>query len=419
MMLLRNFSLYIGLVLTVVRTSQAVSRRAMINSALRLECRYNQTIVINRVVLEKDQPHCSYTLSSDHTDYVRVVDECSGRQSCSNIVLKDSTQIPCASVGNVDSEYMTVHYSCISQQSMLSICHNTIRTVSPFEGYLATPGYPSTGVQAIPEGSVCNCQIRSLSDGISLELLLLDMTSSKQVKVTEPSGVTQYMCANSMAKRCINGLTTSYYSNVNITFLPDPQKPAKFLLQFRAVGRSSRVRAVCSMTMISSPPVVLNDTSVPPATNATDKQQVEELIEEVLSLEVILGICVAVVLFLLLVIVTIIVYRQYQDKRRSKETKRGIFRVLTADGNPTYDLVAEECHEYSNASDLRKSSRSASDHIYQEPTDVIAEERRLCPGYDEPCASGGANYYSAAAIGSGVYESVEYSDEGSSRQHSR
>jgi len=56
--------------------------------------------------------HC--TFSAKHNDYRRVITECSGLQSCSNIVLKHSTEIPCAGTGLHTSHYMDVDYTCVA-----------------------------------------------------------------------------------------------------------------------------------------------------------------------------------------------------------------------------------------------------------------------------------------------------------------
>ena len=54
-----------------------------------------------------------------HDDYIRVVTQCSGLKSCSNIILRESTRIPCTHLGVVDSSYMEVDYTCIA--GMISI----------------------------------------------------------------------------------------------------------------------------------------------------------------------------------------------------------------------------------------------------------------------------------------------------------
>lgn len=73
--------------------------------------------------------------------------------------------------------YLAVH-------SQRSVCHNTGRTVSPYKGYLHSPGYPLLPSQAsVDSGVVCRCMISAISrssDAV-IQLLLVDMYSSKQV----------------------------------------------------------------------------------------------------------------------------------------------------------------------------------------------------------------------------------------------
>lgn len=71
----------------------------------------------------------------------------------------------------------------------MDICHNTVRTTSPFTGYLSSPSYPH-----IPADSsqrevstsesvevVCQCEIEAMSGSAQIELTLIDMYNSEQV----------------------------------------------------------------------------------------------------------------------------------------------------------------------------------------------------------------------------------------------
>jgi len=73
---------------------------------------------------------------------------------------------------------------------MVSMCHDTVGAVALFEGYIASPGYPSQPTLSASKGAgntssvpevVCSCQISSLSPSARLQLLLIEMPSSKWV----------------------------------------------------------------------------------------------------------------------------------------------------------------------------------------------------------------------------------------------
>lgn len=76
----------------------------------------------------------------------------------------------------------------------MSICHNTLRTTSPFSGYIASPEYPQIPNIDLNSGAnrqeveatnnidmLCQCEISGLSSSAQIELSLLDMYNSDQV----------------------------------------------------------------------------------------------------------------------------------------------------------------------------------------------------------------------------------------------
>ena len=100
---------------------------------------------------------------------------------------------------------ITYFSTLLTDHSKMSICHNTLRTTSPFSGYIASPGYPQLPTIDLNYASataasthnalytqqdvdvandldmLCNCEVTALSPTAQIELSLLDLYNSDQV----------------------------------------------------------------------------------------------------------------------------------------------------------------------------------------------------------------------------------------------